>query len=129
MIVSGKGVDRIGEEEDALINTTDLFATIADIAETGTTSIHNSISFKPLLSDARAEKRSYVYSEIEGQNNNGYTIRDETYKLIVFNTGNERFFNLKDDPYEATNLLNADLSEVELEAKETLVAQARALRE
>jgi arylsulfatase A-like enzyme len=82
-----------------------------------------------LLSDARTEKRSYVYSEIEGQNNNGYTIRDATFKLIVFNSGEERFYNLKEDPYETTNLLNAGLSEAELQAKENLESQAKILRE
>lgn len=37
MIISGKNVIRTNSSEDALINTTDLFATIADIAGTGTT--------------------------------------------------------------------------------------------
>ena len=35
MIVSGAGVTRAGQREGALINTTDLFATVADLAGTG----------------------------------------------------------------------------------------------
>ena len=49
MIVSGYGVNRAGQTDDALLNTTDLFATITDIAGTGTTDIHDSKSFKTFL--------------------------------------------------------------------------------
>ena len=49
LIISGKGVTRTNQRESAFINSTDLFATIADIANTGTTNIHDSQSFKQLL--------------------------------------------------------------------------------
>ncbi|MDH7447781.1 sulfatase-like hydrolase/transferase [Aquimarina sp. 2201CG14-23] len=129
MIVSGYGVDRSNQVEQGMINTTDLFATIADIANSGTTSVHNSVSFKPLLVDTSAEKRAFIYSEIDGQNNNGYAIRNETYKLIVFNDRTERMYHLIEDPYESTNLLNGTLSNTESIAKSDLEQKALEIRQ
>ena len=37
MIISGRGVSRTGEREDALVSSVDLFATIANLAGAGTT--------------------------------------------------------------------------------------------
>lgn len=101
MVISGKDVTRANTSEDALINTTDLFATIADIAGTGTIEINDSKSFKDLLSDSSASKRDYTYTE-----NADYTIRNTTHKYIYFNDGSEALYNLSDDPLENPNLLN-----------------------
>ena len=48
MIIAGKGVSRKGIDA-SLINTTDLFATIADLAGTNTSTYQDSKSFKSLL--------------------------------------------------------------------------------
>ena len=64
MIISGNNVTRMNTIEDALINTTDIFATVADIAGTNTTEINDSKSFKNLLSGSNNDFWSYVYSEI-----------------------------------------------------------------
>ncbi len=108
MIVSGKNVTRINDTENALINTTDLFATIADIAGTGTIEINDSISFKRLLSDSNADKRDYVYTEIGyDSGNSDYTIRNATHKYIYFEDGTEALYDLNDNPLENPNLLDA----------------------
>lgn len=107
MIVSGKGVDRNNEKELALINTADLFATIADIAETGISEINDSKSFVSLLSDQNAEKRDYVYTEIGRTSGDGdYTIRDLTHKYIFFEDGTEALYNLQMNGLENPNLLS-----------------------
>lgn len=49
LIISGKGVTRANQTEDALINTTDLFATISNIAGINISEINDSKSFKDLL--------------------------------------------------------------------------------
>ena len=61
MIVSGKGVSRVGEREDAMIGITDFFATIADLAGAGVSQINDSVSFKPLLSQANLTHRNQVF--------------------------------------------------------------------
>ncbi len=128
MIIAGKGVSRINETENALINSTDLFATIADIANTGTTEINDSKSFKGLLTDSNANKRSYVYAEINNIDTGeaDYAIRNETHKYIKFKDGSEALFNLTENSLENPNLLNANqlpLSNTNSAIKDELVTQ------
>ena len=52
MIVSGRGVTRTGERENALVSSVDLFATIADLAGTDTVEFNDSKSFTGLFSNA-----------------------------------------------------------------------------
>lgn len=109
MIVSGKGVTRINQTEDALINATDLFATIADIAGVNVTNINDSNSFKDLLSDNNATKRTLVF--VEDGNDDGsidYTVRNTTHKYILFENGNEALYYLNTDPQESLNLLQSN---------------------
>jgi arylsulfatase A-like enzyme/uncharacterized membrane protein len=63
MIVSGYRVARAGEREDALVNGTDMFATIAELAGTGTKAYRNSISQLDLFSRDLPGPRKYAYSE------------------------------------------------------------------
>ena len=103
MIASGKGVTRLNSSENALINTTDLYATIADIAGTGTTEIHDSKSFKELFSNTSMGNRLHTYTE-----NEDYTIRNATHKYIYFENGSEALYDLSVNPLENPNLLNAN---------------------
>ncbi len=127
MIISGKNVERVGATEDALINTTDLFSTIADIAGTNTTEINDSKSFKSMLSASNENIRDYIYAEVG--NNNGtlnYAIRDNTFKYIKFSDDSEALYNLIDSPLETVNLLNTSqlpLSNEESLAKENLESE------
>ncbi|MGB0523763.1 MAG: sulfatase-like hydrolase/transferase [Flammeovirgaceae bacterium] len=123
MIVSGYGVTRTGSEA-ALIHTSDLFATIADLAGTATSSIQNSFSFMPLLSNANAAQRDFVYTD----DANGWAIRNAPYKLIEFNNGSQEMYHLTTDPYERTNLLDAPLTSEATAAKTALESEAAAIR-
>ena len=126
MIVSGVGVTRQGERESSLINSTDFFATIADLAGSATTEINDSRSFRSVLSSATAPGRDYIYSEIVG-NTSGWTIRNSQYKLTVLNNGAESLYDVVNDPMENTNLLNTgtDVAEV----RNDLFAAGSALRQ
>lgn len=108
MIVSGKGVTRINETENALINTTDLFATIANLAGINVSEINDSKSFKSLINSGTNNNRDYAF--IEDGNDDGsidFTIRNATHKYMLFENGNEALFDLINDPIEGTNLLSA----------------------
>ena len=113
LIVSGKNVSRKNVVEKALIQAPDMFATIADIAGAGNENYQDAVSFKKLLSDGTAPKRSFVYSEFFGSSpstNDGFTLRNETYKYISLENGKEYFFDLVNDPFEKSNLLTSTLS-------------------
>jgi len=106
MIISGKNVERVHDTEDALVNITDLFATIANIAGVNVSEVNDSYSFKNLLSNSGDSVRDYVYSEKgDDVNSLDVTIRNSTHKYILFNNGSEALFNLNLDALEKTNLL------------------------
>ncbi len=124
MIVSGRDVNRLGEREDALIHTTDLFATIANITGVSVSEIHNSKSFYPQLTSTTNDDRLYVYTEIV----DGYAIRNATYKLMKYDNGDEELYNLVVDPYENSNLIGTTLSAEATNEKVNLISEAIAIR-
>ncbi|MEC7876370.1 MAG: sulfatase-like hydrolase/transferase [Bacteroidota bacterium] len=106
MIISGNQVSRINEEENALINTTDLFTTISELCGIENSKMNDSKSFKSLLSNKfSSNSREYIYSEI-GKNN--YTIRNQTHKYIHFENGSEALYNLSINEFENPNLLSTN---------------------
>lgn len=105
MIASGAGVSRKNVQEDALISSTDFFATIANLAGNTETSIEDSKSFKHLLTTSNATHRDYLYSDFLGNAVSGWAVRNESFKLISTEDG-QALYNLSADPYENTNLLD-----------------------
>ena len=105
MIVSGVGVTRQNEIEDALVQSPDLFATIAEIAGTVDPNLADSRSIVPLLTDANAQHHDFIFSIVGSDRNGGCAIRNDEFKLIQFNNGTRELFNLNDDPLEANDLL------------------------
>ncbi|WP_459209285.1 sulfatase-like hydrolase/transferase [Aquimarina rhabdastrellae] len=131
MIISGKGVNRFNTTENALINTTDLFATIADIAGTLTSSIHDSHSLTSLFSNSGITIRDYAYAENESDlGEKSYTIRNTTHKYMLFEDGSEALYKLSENALENPNLLNSNqlpLSTEDEAAKNELQAKLNEL--
>jgi len=127
MVISGKNVERKGVEEEALLCTTDLFATIAGITGSNISEINDSKNFKSMFNAPGITVRDYVYSEIgDDINNLDHTIRNDKYKLMKFSSGNEALYHLAEDPLESINLLDANrlpLSEEAQMAKEALESE------
>ncbi len=106
MIISGKNVNRFNETESALVNTTDLFATIANIAEVNVSNINDSYNFWSLVSTS-SKIRDYAYTEVgKDTGPEDITIRNEEYKYILFSDGSEGFYNVANDFFETTYLLD-----------------------
>jgi arylsulfatase B len=126
MFVSGNRVTRAGTD-DSLINGTDLFATIAQLAGVDNTEIHDSRSFLPLLS-AEGPHHQTQYSEMNDGTDDLWTIRDRRYKLIVNANGPEEMYDLISDPYEVADLLSGTLDEGQSLAKVELEAQLDSIR-
>ncbi|MFY0594488.1 sulfatase-like hydrolase/transferase [Roseivirga sp.] len=128
MFISGKGVTRI-DEDNALVNATDLFATIASFAGVSVNSTNDSQNFQELLSTANNDFRDFTYSEFFDGITDEWTIRNQSHKLIVNGNGNEEFYNLNADPYENDNLLDADLSAADQSQKTALEAYLDQIRQ
>jgi hypothetical protein len=64
-----------------------------------------------------AAQADRLYSELFGSEiapeREGRAVRDERYKLIRFDQGGAIFFDLNEDPFEQSDLLDADLSVVQ----------------
>ncbi len=133
LIISGPGVPE-GEMSDALVNSTDLFATITELAGievTGQLDL-NSVSLVPYFSNPTSGSiRNFIFSDAfyssRGVEEGAFAIRNDTHKLIRWHDHQE-LYNLVDDAYENNNLLLDGFSEVEsamIEELESLVDTLR----
>jgi arylsulfatase A-like enzyme len=131
LVISGTGVSRFNEIESSLVSSTDLFATIAQIAGATIDQYNDSYSFKNLLSETGNGKRKYNYSEIKGNvpPRSGFTIRNSAYKLIQYDNGNQNLFHLANDPYETTDLILGSLNPEEELVRQELMDQANLIRQ
>jgi arylsulfatase A-like enzyme len=114
-----------------LIHATDLFSTIAQAAGISEAKYFNSQSFYKTLSKSTTSARAYNYSEILDNDRpakSGFTIRNERYKLITLDNNSFRFYDLKNDPYEKSNLINGNLSNEEQNILDKLIIEASDLR-
>jgi arylsulfatase A-like enzyme len=132
LVLSGKSVSRKGQRDHNLVNSADLFATIAEITGIDLPIYSDSYSFYSLLTSDGVGLRDYNYSEILNEDQpdrSGFTIRNEQYKLIQFDDGEREMYDLADDPYEKSNLLEADLTEDQQFAFEDLMNRADEIRQ
>ncbi len=105
LIVSGAGVTRTNAREDAIVVSTDIYATIAELSGIAVTQVRDGFSIVPLLSDVNASSgREYGFTE-QCSRRDRYTIRDNQYKLS-YDNGTWELFDLINDPLEANNLYN-----------------------
>lgn len=103
LIISGAGVEAIGFE-NTLINSTDLYATIAQIMNQDIPQIYDSIGFNSLLKGEELTlARTLNYSEFEGDVS-GVISRDQQYKLIQFNSGEVEVYDISNNLREDDNL-------------------------
>ena len=129
MIISGRGVTRMGEREDALVSSVDLFATIANLAGTGTTEFNDSLNFADLLSSAGSGPRRYAYAEVVSGDlgRDEWAIRNDQYKLMRQLPRPEELYDLQEDPMEQENLLrngsNVDAVLAELRAQAAMIRE------
>lgn len=121
LAISGKNIISTTSNQ-ALVNTTDLYATILSFYQLSSDA-EDSISFSSYLTKTKGNVnnseavRSFNYSEItanSGKKNKkrknktkptGWVITDGQFKLLVIEGQEEELFDLKADPYEKHNLL------------------------
>jgi len=131
MISAGPAIAGSGRVSPALINTTDLFATIHELlgARPAPEAL-DSVSFVGELSGASSGGRDWVFAERFQSEPppsrwpavNRYTVSDGRFKLTVDVLGRSaRLHDLSSDPQELTNLLQAEVpSEEAAEARRLL---------
>lgn len=141
MIVWGAGVTRAGAREPGLVNSTDIFATIAQlagaVAPNNVSGPEDSISFAAALKHENAVDRTFAYVEHfndggpRGRQRQqfGWAVRDDSWKYIRQSDGREFLFDLNADPFEANDLLEGGDLVVEASvARERLSALGAMIR-
>lgn len=128
--ITGSGVTRKGEREDALVHVADVFSTVLGLTgSTQSAGTENSLNLVPYLRTMQAENRSYNYCEIGQETPSGWTMRSTQYKLITFDDGTQEFYDLIADSLETSNLLTQGLSQAQLDVKADLEAEAMQQRD
>ncbi|MEM7254944.1 MAG: YHYH protein [Pseudomonadota bacterium] len=104
LVIAGAGVKRYGERDASLINSVDLFATIAQLAGASESRVHDSISFASTLTQASAGPREHNYVEFTSKKVSGWAVRDARYKYVQLDSGEPLLFDLLSDQRERQNL-------------------------
>ncbi len=138
LIITGPGVER-GAVPDALVNSSDLFVTIMEMAGIDPDEtipddvVHDSISFLSVLTSPDGpSSREWLYADeffgaFAGVETANYAMRNSRYKLLRFD-GEEEFYDLQEDPYEHQNLLAGELPAQEHAEYRALQEQILTLR-
>ncbi|MDT0595343.1 YHYH protein [Glaciecola petra] len=110
LVISGKGVERQGERETALVTATDLYATIAQIAGVDSQNIHDSNSFMTILDNDNTNDDSanqdIILTSFESANTTGTAIRNSDYKVIEFHDGSREVYDISANFTERSDLIN-----------------------
>ena len=124
-IISGPDVVSPNRTSNALVNTADIFATILELfgdtnwrTRIPTTTV-DSKSLMPILLNQATTVRPWAFTEIfklAPTSGDGKAIRNADYKLIKFDNGTEKFFNLTNSPLEtaARDLLTGTLTATQI---------------
>jgi arylsulfatase A-like enzyme len=141
LIISGYRVKQPGREVAALVQTTDLFSTVGELAGVDLATALSgvpleSVSLLSYIEDPAAPQlRDKVFAEVFHPNGLGltefntqnYAARNDRYKLIELQVVPglpfaEQLFDLWSDPYEEHNLLNLSPTPEQLAAYSELLA-------
>lgn len=130
LIVAGPHVRAPGSWSDALVQATDLFATVADVAgaPVDPVLVEDSISLLPYLRDptlpgARSVQFTEKRKREEGVWTGGRAVSDGTYKLIEYMDGDVLFAEIDATGWEGPNLLDGGpLTAVHADALQRLSA-------
>ena len=124
-IITGPGVINSNRISDALVSTTDLFSTIAELSGFNNWIDYiplnklpiDSKSVVPILKDESPSVRSWNFTEefdSPSVAKYGKTIRNTNYHLLRFDNGNEELYNISQDTLENTDLLTGILTDTDI---------------
>ncbi len=128
MIISGKGVTRKGVQEYGLTQANDLYATIIEACSGDLPGgINNSYSILSSFEEENSIERNFTYSDYMIEDDQLWAIRNQQYKLIQYENGDQEFYNIDVNIFEEENLID-NLTAVEAEILAILEEEALAIR-
>ena len=105
LLFKGPGIPK-GKTTDCFAYLFDIYPTLCDLTENVIPQTVEGKSLKPVLNGASEQVR---YAMFFAYKNFQRAVRNNQYKLIKYNVGNEivtQLFDLENDPFETTNLVN-----------------------
>jgi arylsulfatase B len=122
--VTGPAVVNANRDSEELINTPDLFATIAELcgfvnwkSAIPSSTIVDSKSIVPILKNTNTALRTWIFSEQFNAPTiavDGKTMRNKDYHLLRFDNGVEELYNQTLDVEENNNLLLSSMSNTDI---------------
>ncbi|MEX0331525.1 MAG: DUF1566 domain-containing protein [Puniceicoccaceae bacterium] len=119
MFITGPAVKTDAPATDALVHCVDLFKTCLDLAGISTDSVIpetvqlDSGSLVGILSGDGNGKTHVLMEQFGSTAGNGRAIRDDRFKYILFESGEEELYDLQADANEQVNLLESALNQEE----------------
>jgi len=141
LIIAGKHVEQPGSECLALVNSVDLFPTVAELLGVDVASSMpdsrpiDGVSFRPLIADSsKPSLRPWVYADAFKNGPGPYDrvarmLRDERWKLIELTGKPDQFYDMLGIDIEGADLLLAPLSPQQETAYSALKKSMRQLVE
>jgi arylsulfatase A-like enzyme len=119
-------------KSDALVSSLDVYPTILDLAGIPAPSHLMGKSLRPVLKNPAAVVRDHVVTECVGipESRPGVghrMVRTDRYKYILSDADEEAFFDLKNDPYELSNLIGSPELKNEIEKHRKMLREWMAL--
>ena len=107
MIISGNGVTRNGAQEFGLTQVNDLYATLFEVGSGITLpgGMNNSYSIRASFQEENTIERDFIYSDYIDDALQYWAIRNNDYKLIQNENGDQEFYSLVDNALEENNLI------------------------
>jgi arylsulfatase A-like enzyme len=126
-VIQGPTVVQGGRSVDAIIDVSDVFATVLRLAGVdqatldAQTTTTDSVSLTPYLADPeQTPLRAWTVSELHtsqtSEDQPGKAIRDARFKLILFQDGREELYDLLADAWESTELIGSGALDTEAQA-------------
>jgi arylsulfatase B len=139
LFIAGAGIVAAGRQVDSLVDATDIFATVLELAgasvpaQTPTGAPIDGQSLVPYLASSETSPiRDWVVAELSSSDDafDGLdrAIRDSRYKLIQWVNGTTAFYDLSVDLMEENDLLLGTLTAEQQTAYDALMAQSAALQ-
>lgn len=130
MIVRLPDMEHAGKSTEALAGLIDLYPTLADAAELKAPEYLDGASLVPVLDDPSTTVQDAMFTEQELPNQQfGYSVRTDRYRYAIWQSAKDRrivgevLFDMRNDPHERNNLVDAIAGSSELKNLRKRIAE------
>ncbi|MDG2219848.1 MAG: sulfatase [Rubripirellula sp.] len=124
LVIRVPGQTKAGSTSEGLVELVDLFPTLAELCGVTPPSELQGTSLVPMLRDASIPGKKVAYTVVMRGSKIGKAIRTNQWHYTSWPDGSEELYDLKTDPHEDTNLVNASKHLQTVKSMRQLLIQA-----